>query len=324
LLRRQKWQDGFIQPASHYNTESTEDLSRSFLRREAIRVLEFWMASNEKFDDRDRIESDARDVLGSASWRISWILGGCMMQVARKTAAPRTIGERIDGVDWKKAEQSLSERGYAVTEPILTIEECKSLAGLYSDADHFRSHVVMERFRFGVGDYKYFANPLPEIVTELRTRTYPHLAEVANRWAEMLGENAPRYPPEHAAFLNICHKAGQTKPTPLVLHYEAGGFNCLHQDLYGEVSFPLQMVLLLGQQGRDWEGGEFILVEQQPRAQSKPQVVTADCGQAIIFTTRYRPVKGTRGYYRVNVRHGVSRVDSGMRFTLGIIFHDAK
>ncbi len=247
-----------------------------------------------------------------------------MMQVARKTAAPRTIGERIDGVDWKKAEQSLSERGYAVTEPILTIEECKSLAGLYSDADHFRSHVVMERFRFGVGDYKYFAYPLPEIITELRTRTYPRLAEVANRWAEMLGENAPRYPPEHAAFLNICHKAGQTKPTPLMLHYEAGGFNCLHQDLYGEVSFPLQMVLLLGQQGRDWEGGEFILVEQQPRAQSKPQVVTADCGQAIIFTTRYRPVKGSRGYYRVNVRHGVSRVHSGTRFTLGIIFHDAK
>ena len=247
-----------------------------------------------------------------------------MMQVARKTAAPRTIGERIDGVDWKKAEQSLSERGYAVTEPILTIEECKSLAGLYSDADHFRSHVVMERFRFGVGDYKYFANPLPEIVTELRTRTYPRLAEVANRWAEMLGENTRRYPQEHAAFLNICHKAGQTKPTPLMLHYEAGGFNCLHQDLYGEVSFPLQMVLLLGQQGRDWKGGEFILVEQQPRAQSKPQVVTADCGQAIIFTTRYRPVKGSRGYYRVNVRHGVSCVHSGTRFTLGIIFHDAK
>jgi hypothetical protein len=247
-----------------------------------------------------------------------------MTQAARKTAAPRTIGEKIDGVDWKKAELSLSERGYAATDPILTLAECKSLAGLYSDASHFRSHVVMERYRFGIGDYKYFANPLPEIITELRTRTYPHLAEVANRWAEMLGENAPRYPPEHAAFLNICHKAGQTKPTPLMLHYESGGFNCLHQDLYGEVSFPLQMVLLLGQQGRDWEGGEFILIEQQPRAQSKPQVVTADCGQAIIFTTRYRPVKGSRGYYRVNVRHGVSRVHSGTRFTLGIIFHDAK
>src|SRR6266403_1094253 len=192
-----------------------------------------------------------------------------MMQVARKTAAPRTIGEKIDGVDWKKAELSLSERGYAATDPILTIAECKSLAGLFNDASHFRSHVVMERFRFGIGDYKYFANPLPEIITELRTRTYPHLAEVANRWAEMLGENAPRFPREHAAFLNICHKAGQTKPTPLVLHYEAGGLDCLQQDLYGEVSFPLQMVFLLGQPGRDWEGGEFLLVEQQPRAQSK-------------------------------------------------------
>jgi uncharacterized protein len=211
-----------------------------------------------------------------------------------------------------------------VTEPILTLAESKTLAGLFNDASHFRSHVVMERFRFGVGDYKYFTNPLPEIVAELRTNAYPHLAEVANHWAEMFGENAAGYPQEPAAFLNICHQAGQTKPTPLMLHYEAGGFNCLHQDLYGEVSFPLQMVFLLGQQGRDWQGGEFILVEQQPRAQSKPQVVTADCGQAIIFTTRYRPVKGARGYYRVNVRHGVSRVHRGTRFTLGIIFHDAK
>jgi hypothetical protein len=182
----------------------------------------------------------------------------------------------------------------------------------------------MERYRFGIGDYKYFANPLPDLVAELRSSAYPHLAEVANHWAEVLGESAPVYPREHAAFLKICHKGGQTKPTPLMLHYEAGGYNCLHQDLYGEVSFPLQMVFLLGQQGRDWEGGEFILVEQQPRAQSKPEVVLADCGQAIIFTTRYRPVKGSRGYYRVNLRHGVSRVHRGTRYTLGIIFHDAK
>jgi hypothetical protein len=245
-------------------------------------------------------------------------------QASRKTPAPLTIAERIDSLDWKKTEQSLSERGYAVTEQILTIAECKSLAGLYNDADRFRSHVIMERYRFGVGDYKYFANPLPEVVAELRSNAYAHLAEVANHWAEMLGENVPRYTCEHAAFLKTCHQAGQTKPTPLLLHYEAGGFNCLHQDLYGEVSFPLQMVFLLGQQGRDWEGGEFILVEQQPRAQSKPQVVTADCGQAIIFTTRYRPVKGSRGYYRVNLRHGVSRVHRGTRYTLGVIFHDAK
>jgi hypothetical protein len=247
-----------------------------------------------------------------------------MTQTARKTAAPLTVAERIDAVEWSMAEQSLSERGYAVTEPILTLAECKSLAGLFNDARHFRSHVVMERYRFGIGDYKYFTNPLPEMVAELRSNAYPHLAEVANRWTEMFGENAPRYPLKHAAFLKTCHQAGQTKPTPLMLHYEAGGFNCLHQDLYGEVSFPLQMVFLLGQQGRDWQGGEFILVEQQPRAQSKAQVVTADCGQAIIFTTRYRPVKGSRGYYRVNLRHGVSRVHSGTRYTLGIIFHDAK
>jgi uncharacterized protein len=165
---------------------------------------------------------------------------------------------------------------------------------------------------------------LPELVAELRSSAYPHLAEVANQWAEMFGESSRPYPREHSAFLKICHKAGQTKPTPLMLHYEAGGYNCLHQDLYGEVSFPLQMVFLLGQQGRDWEGGEFILVEQQPRAQSKAEVVAADCGQAIIFTTRYRPVKGARGYYRVNLRHGISRVHRGTRYSLGIIFHDAK
>ena len=195
---------------------------------------------------------------------------------------------------------------------------------MYCVASRFRSHIVMERFRFGVGDYKYFSNPLPEIVSSLRTAAYPHLAKVANHWAENLGEKSPRFPQDHAAFLKVCHKAGQNRPTPLLLHYEAGGYNCLHQDIYGEVSFPLQMAFLLGQQGRDWEGGEFLLVEQQPRAQSKGEVVRADQGQAIIFTTRYRPVRGTRGYYRVNMRHGVSRVHRGTRYTLGIIFHDAK
>ncbi len=246
-----------------------------------------------------------------------------MAQAGRCSVAPLTVAGRIDVLDWSSAEQSLTERGYAVTAPILSPEECASLVALYNDADRFRSHIIMERYRFGIGDYKYFANPLPELVAELRSSAYPYLAAVANHWAEALGENAPPYPRDHAAFLKACHKAGQTKPTPLMLHYEAGGYNCLHQDLYGEVSFPLQMVFLLGQQGRDWEGGEFILVEQQPRAQSKPQVVTADRGQAIIFTTRYRPVKGSRGYYRVNLRHGVSRVHRGTRYTLGIIFHDA-
>jgi hypothetical protein len=247
-----------------------------------------------------------------------------MAQAAKKGADTRSATQRIKALDWTAAEQSLSERGYAVTASILSLDECASLTALYHDASRFRSHVIMERYRFGLGDYKYFAHPLPELVADLRGSAYPHLSEIANRWAEIFGESVPPYPREHAAFLKICHKAGQTRPTPLMLHYEAGGYNCLHQDLYGDASFPLQMVFLLGQQGHDWEGGEFILVEQQPRAQSKPQVVLADCGQAIIFTTRYRPVKGSRGYYRVNLRHGVSRVHRGSRYTLGVIFHDAK
>jgi hypothetical protein len=236
----------------------------------------------------------------------------------------RSIEERISAVDWVKARESLSARGYAVTDRVLTPEECASIASLYNDGARFRSHIIMERHRFGVGDYKYFSYPLPELVSDLRTAAYPHLARVANEWAAAFGEKKPPFPLDHAGFLKICHKAGQTKPTPLVLHYEPGGYNCLHQDLYGEIAFPLQMVFLLGQQGRDWEGGEFLLVEQQPRAQSKGEVVSANQGQAIVFTTRYRPVKGSRGYYRVNLRHGVSRVHRGTRYTLGIIFHDAK
>lgn len=247
-----------------------------------------------------------------------------MAEEAQETLAAHSVEERIAALDWEAASDSLSERGYAVTAPILSPEECASLATMYADAGRFRSHIVMERYRFGVGDYKYFNHPLPEIVSSLRTSAYPHLANTANRWAERLGDQNLRFPAEHAAFLRICHNAGQSKPTPLLLHYEAGGYNCLHQDIYGEVAFPLQMVFLLGQQGRDWQGGEFLLVEQQPRAQSKAEVVRADQGQAIIFTTRYRPVRGTRGYYRVNMKHGVSRVHRGTRYTLGIIFHDAK
>ena len=246
------------------------------------------------------------------------------MVVVKTVAKEQAVKSRIAELNWNGATAALEERGYAVTETILTPRECSDLVALYGDEKRFRSHIVMERYRFGVGDYKYFGNPLPEIIAELRTSAYPHLAEVANHWAEELGNRGARFPLEHASFLDICHAAGQTKPTPLMLHYEAGGYNCLHQDLYGEVSFPLQMVFLLGQAGRDWEGGEFLLVEQQPRAQSRAEVVRADQGQAIIFTTRYRPVRGTRGYYRVNLKHGVSRVRSGTRYTLGIIFHDAK
>ena len=234
------------------------------------------------------------------------------------------IQKRIGSLNWDEAEESLSACGYAVTDPILSSEECASIVSLYNQPARFRSHVIMERHRFGVGDYKYFANPLPDLVENIRTAAYPHLAKVANEWAKAFGDKKPPFPADHAAFLKLCHKAGQTKPTPLMLHYEAGGCNCLHQDLYGEIAFPLQMVFLLGQPGRDWEGGEFLLVEQQPRAQSKGEVVSATQGQAIIFTTRYRPVKGSRGYYRVNLRHGVSRIHRGTRYTLGIIFHDAK
>jgi hypothetical protein len=234
------------------------------------------------------------------------------------------IQKQIALVDWAEARNSLSARGYAVTVPILSPEECASIVSLYPEPACFRSQVIMERHRFGVGDYKYFANPLPEVVAQIRIGAYPHLATVANQWAKEFGEAKPPFPLDHTAFLKICHKAGQTKPTPLMLHYEAGGYNCLHQDLYGEIAFPMQMVILLGQPGRDWDGGEFVLVEQQPRAQSKAEVITAHQGQAIIFTTRYRPVKGSRGYYRVNLRHGLSRVHRGTRYTLGIIFHDAK
>ncbi len=241
------------------------------------------------------------------------------------------IEQRVEALNWTEAEESLCARGYGVTDVILTLEECAELIAVYSEEKLFRSHIRMERYRFGIGDYKYFDDPLPGVVAELRKAAYPHLAKIANRWVETLGAKAlglgdehKQYPQEHSEFLKRCHKAGQKKPTPLMLHYEAGGYNCLHQDLYGEVSFPLQMVIMLGQVGRDWEGGEFILMEQKPRAQSKAEVVSAQQGEAIIFTTRYRPVKGARGYYRVNLRHGVSRVHRGTRYTLGIIFHDAK
>src|SRR2546427_6445629 len=196
-----------------------------------------------------------------------------MAQAAKNSLAPLSITERIDALDWSSAEQSLSERGYVVTDSILTTAECHSIVGLDNDASRFRSHIIMERYRFGVGDYKYFANPLPELVTELRSSAYPHLAEVGNHWADALGETAPPYPRDHEAFLKICHKAGQTKPTPLMLHYDAGGFNCLHPHLYGEVSFSLPIGFLVCQQGRDWESGEFVPVGPQTRAQSTAPLV---------------------------------------------------
>lgn len=227
-------------------------------------------------------------------------------------------------IDWITAGQSLSESGYALTGPLLTPEECAALTTLYTDDNNFRSKVVMERFRFGKGDYKYFRYPLPPAIEKLRAATYPHLAKIANDWNTTLGRPAPEFPAMLETFLEKCHRAGQKQPTPLMLHYEQGGYNCLHQDLYGDIAFPLQLVVMLGQQGRDWDGGEFVLVENVPRAQARAQVVTADQGHGIIFTTRYRRAQGKRGSYRVAMRHGVSRVRSGTRYTLGIIYHDAK
>jgi uncharacterized protein len=233
------------------------------------------------------------------------------------------VRTKISGLDWSALSRSLWEDGYALTPPLLTPEECSTLIGTYSDDALFRSHIIMERYRFGLGDYKYFSYPLPEIVQQLRESSYPHLAPVANEWNRALGI-AVEYPASLPEYMKVCHKRGQTRPTPLLLHYEAGGYNCLHQDLYGEMAFPFQMTCFLSEKSRDFEGGEFVLVEQVPRAQSKAQVIAPRQGQALIFTTRYRPVKGSRGYYRANIKHGVSKVRSGTRYTLGVIFHDAE
>jgi len=227
-------------------------------------------------------------------------------------------------LDWQALERSLDDRGYGVSSSaVLNAGQCAALIDAYRDDRRFRSRVDMARFRFGEGEYKYFAEPLPTVVSDLRGVLYPPLAAIANSWMERLDE-AQRYPPTLEAFLARCKAHGQTKPTPLLLRYTAGGYNCLHQDIYGDVAFPLQVVVFLTEPGVDYEGGEFLLVEQRPRAQSMGDVVPARKGGLAIFTTRVRPVRGTRGYYRVQMRHGVTRVRRGERFTLGIIFHDAR
>lgn len=233
------------------------------------------------------------------------------------------IKDRLSALDWKAIERSLQERGYAKTSPVLTAQECTELIARYPDVAQFRSRIVMERHRFGVGEYKYFANPLPQIVQDLRTHCYPPLAAIANAWMSAL-QMPDRFPSELSTFLAYCHEYGQTRPTPLLLRYEQGGYNCLHQDLYGEVVFPLQITCFLSQPGKDYTGGEFLLVEQQPRAQSRGEAILLQQGEIIIFATRFRPAQGKRGYYRAQMRHGVSRVLSGSRYTLGVIFHDAK
>jgi hypothetical protein len=233
------------------------------------------------------------------------------------------IDDVLQSLNWPALRDSLSQQGFAITPPVLTQQECTTLAAMYPDDPLFRSHIVMSRYRFGKGDYKYFDYPLPPLIQDLREQNYPPLASLANEWAEALGTGAS-FPPDLATFLAQCKQRGQTRPTPLLLHYEAGDYNCLHQDLYGELAFPFQMACFLSRPGADYTGGEFVMVEQQPRAQSRAHVITPEQGQLVIFTTRYRPVKGTRGYYRVNPRHGVSQVRTGTRYTLGIIFHDAE
>ncbi len=243
------------------------------------------------------------------------------MQASWDSGHP-SLSERLSAIEWGRVSAQLDAEGAAVLPPVLLPEECIQLTSIYADDTRFRSRIEMARYGFGEGDYKYFANPLPSLVQELRQSFYPHLAQTANRWAGYL--NAPeRFPMALDEFLAFCHAHGQIRPTPLLLHYQEGGYNCLHQDLYGAIAFPLQVVFMLSRRNGEYEGGELLLVEQRPRAQSRGRAIALDQGAGLIFTTRYHPIRGSRGYYRGTMRHGVSPVLSGERYTLGIIFHDA-
>jgi uncharacterized protein len=235
-----------------------------------------------------------------------------------ETSAPATAT-----LDWTRVGNDLDAHGCAVIGPLLSPAQCASLAALYAQDAPFRSRVIMARHGFGRGEYRYFAYPLPELIATLRSELYPPLAAIANRWNELLGIDV-QYPAEHAAYLRRCKQAGQSKPTPLLLQYAEGDFNCLHQDIYGEHVFPLQLTVLLSEPRRDFQGGEFVLTEQRPRMQSRAEVVPLQQGEGVIFPVHHRPVQGTKNIYRVNMRHGVSRLRSGHRHTLGVIFHDAK
>jgi hypothetical protein len=245
-----------------------------------------------------------------------------MKSKATAAESKRTAG-RVASLDGETIATELDDHGSAVIGPLLTPGQCDELAASYEDEGAFRSRVVMARHGYGKGEYQYFSYPLPALVAELRTALYPPLAEIANRWNEAM-EIEDRYPTVHKAFLDRCHVAGQTRPTPLLLRYEAGDYNALHQDLYGDHVFPLQVAFLLAKPDVDFTGGEFVLTEQRPRMQSRAEVVRLEQGQGVIFPVRHRPVRGTRGMYRVNMRHGVSRLRSGRRHTVGIIFHDSK
>ena len=237
--------------------------------------------------------------------------------------SPLSIEERVGAIDWERVSHDLDVRGSATVEYILSPEECARMAALYSRDELFRSRVVMARHGFGRGEYKYFAYPLPAIVASLRTYVYPRLVPIANRWNHAMGIGV-RYPDQHAEFLERCHEAGQVKPTPLLLQYGIDDYNCLHQDLYGEHIFPLQLAILLSDPEEDFTGGEFVMTEQRPRMQSRPVVIPLRQGEGVVFAVHQRPVQGTRGFYRVNLRHGVSRIRSGHRHTVGVIFHDAQ
>ncbi len=237
--------------------------------------------------------------------------------------AKRSDARRVAQLDWPRIAHDLDDGGNSLVRGLLTGSECRQMRGWYADDAHFRSRVVMARHGFGRGEYKYFSYPLPRPIASLRSDCYRQLVPIANHWNERLGRQT-RFEPSLAQFLARCHAAGQTRPTPLMLHYRAGDYNCLHQDLYGEHVFPLQVTILLSRPGEDFTGGEFLITEQRPRMQSRAEVVLLRQGDAVIFAVHHRPVAGTRGTYRVNLRHGVSAVRSGERYTLGLIFHDAK
>ena len=244
------------------------------------------------------------------------------LALADAPAIDPIVAERVAAIDWERVATDLDADGYAILPSMLSPDECAILAASYQNDGHFRNRVVMASHGFGRGEYKYFACPLPSLVASLRTALYPGLCGIANRWNEAM-EIAVRYPDEHEEFLDRCHRAGQVRPTPLLLQYGEGDYNCLHQDLYGEHVFPLQAAFLLSKPGQDFTGGEFVLTEQRPRMQSRATVVPLEQGSGVIFAVNNRPVQGTRGSYRVKLRHGVSRLRSGIRHTLGIIFHDA-
>lgn len=240
----------------------------------------------------------------------------------RASSGVSSVTQRVRSLDWQHLSTALDATGSAVAQGLLSAEECAGLAALYADASIFRSRVIMARHGFGRGEYQYFSYPLPRLVQDLRTALYPHLAPIANRWNEAMRTDV-RFPDSHEEFLARCHEAGQLKPTALMLQYGPDDYNCLHQDLYGAHVFPLQITILLSQPEKDFSGGEFVMTEQRPRMQSRPEVVPLQQGDAVMFAVHHRPVQGTRGVYRVNLRHGVSRIRSGHRHTLGIVFHDA-